>query len=266
MEDGGGRTRSRRRIARTVCKGVNRGSDNILISRFAFPEPSVLFFLLCFACLQSIFHIVTSPRFHLFSQITMSNTMAINCSDVPSNISYNCAKPWGQGCKSKAGFDFKDLWSYTQNIQKACPTDPRLFGYFSTPQNASLTPAACIAIAGKGWHFYPGVEIWGRVTNWKLPLLQLVVSLPRPPLSSWVEWFVIVHLLGNPIDTIRNLLLKLSTCDRRAGYWRTELPNISRRSAEHGQDRDWKALTIVVDAYDEWGGGRPAISALEQAL
>ena len=192
--------------------------------------------------------------------------MAINCSDVPSDISYNCAKPWGQNCTSRAGFDFKDLWSYTQNIQKACPTDPRLFGYISTPQNASLNPAAYIAIAGKGWQYYPGVEIWGRVTNWKLPLLQLAVSLPRPPLSSWVEWFVIVHLLGNPIDTIRNLLLKLSTCDRIAGYWRNELPNLFSRSIEYGQDRDWKALTIVIDAYDEWGEGESATSALYRAL
>ncbi|KAL2038772.1 hypothetical protein N7G274_008530 [Stereocaulon virgatum] len=192
--------------------------------------------------------------------------MAIDCSDVPSNVSYSCAQPWGQDCTSKAGFDLKDLWSYTQNIQKACPTDPRLFGHFSTTQNASLTPAACLAIAGKGWQYYPIADIWGRVTSWKLPLLQLAVSLPRPPLSSWVEWFVIVHLMGDPIDTIRNLLLKLATCDRTAGYWRTKFPDTFSPSVEDGLDRDWKALTIVVDAYDEWGEGKAATSALEQAL
>ena len=182
--------------------------------------------------------------------------MAMDCSHVPSNVTYNCTNPWGQDCISEKRFDFTSLWSYTQSIQQACPNDTRLFsfdGAAATPQNASLTQASCAAIAGSGWIWYAGADIWTRLTTWKFPLLQLVASFPRPPLSIRVEFFVILHLLGDPVDTIKNLLLKLSTSQRMATYWREQYPKILGTSVENGEDRDWKALALVTDAYGEWG-------------
>lgn len=185
--------------------------------------------------------------------------MAIDCSTVPSKTTYSCAYPWGEDCTSEDKFQFTSLWNITKNIQAACPNDTRLFladNAFATAQNASLTQASCVAIAGSDWTLYPKLDIWNRLTTWKFPLLQLVASFPRPPLSIKIECLVVLHLLGDPIDTIRNLLLKMSTCQQMAEYWRDEYKLLMEAPTEldrdHKQDlkdRNWKALTIVTDAY-----------------
>ena len=195
--------------------------------------------------------------------------MAIDCSNVSDNITYDCANPWGQDCTSDRGFQFASLWKYTQNIQKACPNDTRLFRPHDgvpSPQNSSLTQAACAAIAGSGWTRYPAADIWTRLTTWKFPLFQLVASFPRPPLSIWVEAFVILHLLGDPIDTIKNLLAKMSSCQTIAREWREECERHLEKPPGEDEDRNWKALALITDAYGEWNVGGDAKQVLKQGL
>ncbi len=116
-------------------------------------------------------------------------SMTMDCSEVPTNVTYDCAHPWGDGCTSKKGFDFTSLWQYTLRIQGACPTNPRLFlteGKDATASNCALTQSACAHIAREKWTEYPKVNIWTRMTTWKFPLLQLMFLFPRPPLNNWV--------------------------------------------------------------------------------
>ena len=195
--------------------------------------------------------------------------MAIDCSNVPTNVTYDCANPWGQGCTSDKHFHFASLWKYTKNIQKACPNDTRLFipnGGIASPQNASLTQASCAAIAGSDWKYYPPADIWTRLTTWKFPLFQLVATFPRPPLSFSVECFVIIHLLGDPVDTIKNLLAKMSSCQTIARHWRAECEKLLEKPPGEDEDRDWKALALLTDAYGEWDLDGEAKEALQQAL
>ena len=66
---------------------------------------------------------------------------------------------------SPDGFQLDSLWTYTQSIYAACPSDPRLFldGKVNTSlQSASLTQSSCQAIAGTGWTYYPPSDIWIR--------------------------------------------------------------------------------------------------------
>lgn len=107
----------------------------------------------------------------------------------------------------------------------------------------------------------------------KFPLLQLVVSFPRPPLSFMVECLVILHLLGDPIDTIKNLCLKMSVCQQIAEFWKPDCGILLDRRMDHDEDheqdledRDWKALTIVTDAYGEWSEDTSAQHILHTAL
>ena len=104
---------------------------------------------------------------------------------------------------------------------------------------------------------------------WKFPLLQLVASFPRPPLGLGVEFFVIFHVLGDPIHTIQCLLLKLSKCQGSADYWIDYHPKPQGTSTE-GEDpeklRDWKALVLLTDTYGEWGEEKRAAVALHNAL
>lgn len=202
--------------------------------------------------------------------------MTIDCGDVPSNITYDCANPWGEDCISKAKFQFTSLWGYTQKIQAACANDTRLFlpdGSFATAEKASLTQESCLAITGMDWTDwtrYPTPDIWNRLTTWKFPLLQLVASFPRPPLSFTVECFVILHLLGDPINTIKNLIFKMSTCQRTATDWKREcntlLESRVEGNSEEDRDRNWKALAMITDAYGEWDKSGLAQAVLHEAL
>lgn len=197
--------------------------------------------------------------------------MSIDCSDVPSNVTYSCDNPWGEDCTSRDGFNFTTLWRITQNIQHACANDTRLFipegnRGVATPQNATLTQRACSAIVGSKPKLYPWTEIWSRLENWKLPLIQLAATYPRPPLSFWCECFVVLHLIGDPVDSIRNLLLKLSTCDRIAKHWKHECLDLPSPSAENVQGRDWKALALITDAYSEWSEAERTSKALYESL
>ena len=198
--------------------------------------------------------------------------MPLDCSNVPSNVSYSCTNPWGQHCRDAKHFDFNSLWSYTLSIQEACANDNRLMivgGTPATPDNAALTQAACVAIAGSQWSWYPTADIWTRLTTWKFPLLQLVASFPRPPLGLGVEFFVVAHVLGDPIDTLKCLLLKLSSCQRSADYWINYHPKPLGPSTEDGDPenlRDWKALVLLTDTYGEWGEESRAAVALHDAM
>ena len=198
--------------------------------------------------------------------------MPLDCSNVPSNVSYSCTNPWGQHCTDSKHFDFNSLWSYTLSIQEACANDSRLFiapGTSATPDNAALTQAACFTIAGSTWTFYPTADVWQRLTTWKFPLLQLVASFPRPPLGLGIEFFVIAHVLGDPIGTIQCLLLKLSTCQRSADYWKdyhAKLLGTSTEDEDPEKLRDWKALVLLTDTYGEWGEESRAAVALRDAL
>ena len=193
----------------------------------------------------------------------------MDCSNVPDNVAYDCANPWGQGCTSNKHFHFASLWNYTLKIQNACTNDSRLFiphGGVASSQNPALTQGACAGIAGSDWTYCSAADIWTRLTTWKFPLLQLVASFPRPPLSFWVECFVVLHLLGDPVDTIKNLLTKMSSCQAIAREWRGKCEELLEKPPGEDEDRNWKALALLTDAYGEWNLDEEAKQALQQGL
>ena len=187
----------------------------------------------------------------------MSNQM-LSLVDCPLdfNSSYSCDYPY-PNCTNPLGFQFSSIWTISQNIFKACPTDWRIFDQVGQ----AISEAACEQIAGFTWTYYPGADIWARLTTWKFPLLQLVAIFSKPPLSSKVGVFVVFHLLGNPVSTIRDLLLKFSTCQSRAQFWDYEFSHSLYHLVYEDNPvpryknrvRKWKALAIILDAYDEWG-------------
>jgi hypothetical protein len=96
---------------------------------------------------------------------------------------------------------------------------------------------------------------------------------------------VLVHLLGDPISTINNLLLKLASCQARALFWKDRfesremglmrrltgpspvpvplLPSAPASGSPAllppsdpplpSREGIWKGLAAIVDSYDEWG-------------
>jgi hypothetical protein len=84
-----------------------------------------------------------------------------------------------------------------------------------------LTDYSCRLFTHKqSWSFYPPSRYLGPIDYVEVSLLQLVAVFPRPPLTHVAEFFVLVHLLGDPISKINNLLLKLASCQARAPFWK----------------------------------------------
>ena len=149
-------------------------------------------------------------------------------------------------------FNFDNLWDYTKKINATCPWDKRLFGisggHFDI-NSPLLTNDAAERFVGSGWLPYPFLDIFNRISTWKYPELQLIVMFPRPPLGFSVELMVFTHLLGDPIDTIDNLHLKLYNCQLIAEWWQVRAKHVFSEDS----DQAWKALGIITDAYAEWG-------------
>ena len=187
-----------------------------------------------------------------------------HCQNIDPRPEYNCSDPF-PNCSSLEGFNFGILWNYTTNVYNSCKRDPRLYGTSgvikASKASLALTQKACVAVTGGGWKTYPRADIWARLVSWKFPLLQLVAIFPRPPLSVPVESFAVVHLLGDPIDTLANLLDKLSRCQHWAEHWQNhDLPN------SENQGESWRALTLITDAYAEWEEDEAAVNALKQIM
>lgn len=205
------------------------------------------------------------------------SALHVDCGEVPGNTTIDCSRPWAEGCTSKLHFEFPSIWSFTQRIHERCPTDPRLFKAANGTSLPALTKDACEHIAGSNFNYYQSSVSWTRLTTWKLPLLQLLATFPRPPLGLLSQFFVMAHLLGDPIDTIKNLLFKLSKCQSRAKTWKGRKKLfVEQDSPDDGrvhlkdhltlsldeqleQDQRWKALALLSEAYDEWGKGDDSV-------
>jgi hypothetical protein len=192
---------------------------------------------------------------------------------------FNSSEPWScknlvfQNCTNNLGLDFASLQNATEILQQYCPTDPRLFGTniaAATSNNARLTNDFCKKLVPAPFTPYPTPDILARLQTWKFPLLQLASSIPTPPLGFLVKCFVLLHLMGDPIGTIRDFRKKLSRCEDHA-KWFENCKVISRNNPPtlgNGRlkDEEWKALANICIAFDEWGEGYRARKVMTAQL
>lgn len=187
-------------------------------------------------------------------------------------------------CTNPSHFEFSSLYAIVQNIYRFNNNDGRLWetGLPTTPaQEATLSYDACVQIANTNhgfWTRYPAADVWARLVAWKFPLFQLLATFPRPPSTSTMDTLIVLRLLGNPIGTLYNLILKIASCQAHAAYWKKEFiePERLYDLVEGATDQEklkkytrlWKAFTLIVDSYDEWGlkRGRKARANLRARL
>lgn len=120
-----------------------------------------------------------------------------------------------------------------------------------------LTEETCRVITGTvnsiwaGWTAYPIEDIWTRIVTWKLPLFQLAVQFPRVPLGFSVETATIIHLLGDPVDSMASVLYTLATCCSRARLAKVTCGKAGIQEKHRDYEYTWKALALIMVSYDE---------------
>ncbi|KAI5850824.1 hypothetical protein BZA05DRAFT_445207 [Tricharina praecox] len=80
---------------------------------------------------------------------------------------------------------------------------------------------ACEEICGAESRMYPWLDIFQRITLWKVPLLLLIGNFQFAQLGLGNLLCVVCHLLGDPIDTMCSLLTKLEVSRRLYTRWAT---------------------------------------------
>lgn len=73
----------------------------------------------------------------------------------------------------------------------------------------NLTLFGCKDICGSSWTPYPSDKIGRRLTTWLIPILVLVGNMHLAAVGYATTIVTIVHLLGDPIDSMWSLLTKL---------------------------------------------------------
>ncbi|KAF1973167.1 hypothetical protein BU23DRAFT_640840 [Bimuria novae-zelandiae CBS 107.79] len=122
-----------------------------------------------------------------------------------------------------------------------------------------LTDKTCRIMTGTtnsiwtGWTRYPIEDIWTRIVTWKLPLFQLAVQFPRVPLGFNVETATILHLLGDPVDSMTSLLCTLAISNCRARLAKATCKDVGITEEERKYEFTWKALALIMVSYDECG-------------
>ena len=81
----------------------------------------------------------------------------------------------------------------------------------SSPEDLTLTVSGCEEICGpeQGWYR----DIGPRLVNWLIPVLLLISNVELSPLDKR-RFLAILHLLGDPIDSMWSMIDKLDSWDQ----------------------------------------------------
>jgi hypothetical protein len=117
----------------------------------------------------------------------------------------------------------KDVHLLVQNGSLS-PTDREIF-YPKIPVNSgsippvyTLTIKGCQEHCGPSWTPFPSEKIGRKLTTWLVPILVLVGNMHLAALGYRTTFVTVMHLLGDPVDSIWSLLTKLEIT-RRSRVW-----------------------------------------------
>jgi len=116
--------------------------------------------------------------------------------------------------------------------------------HMSNPDNLQLTIAGC-----KSTCHYPNFDLyddmWPRLLTWLFPVLLMIGNLHLPKVGHFNRILVILHFLGDPIDSMWSLLTKGEVWNR--------FYHIALRHTPAGPDKDVmaRAFAALMSAFDE---------------
>jgi len=181
----------------------------------AFPLLSILAFyvlVIAFTC------------YMIFRDVALvSNFNATSCySDKVSTMKQDCADTANQVC-------IRDQAGAILNLN-------RIF----------ITRQACNSLCGNGFGFWPSQDILLRVFLWVVPAIVLISHFHFPPLAVSNYGAILVHILGDPIDSLWSMLLRMETY--RYLY----------HKAWDSKPKRYRSVATIWCAYDELGFQDPS--------
>lgn len=131
--------------------------------------------------------------------------------------------------------------------------------------NIALTPDGCSRVCGTEVPI-PYRDSVPRLTQWLLPVFLLIVNMQFAPIG-WKRFLSVLHLLGDPIDSIWSLLSKVEIWNRcfiialkingalaaREEQKDNQLGNNDKQSDEDRQnsDREIRNIAVIIGAVEE---------------
>ena len=114
-----------------------------------------------------------------------------------------------------AGFRRKQCYErFTEILQSndsSITMNPSIFISNSDPTNPILTLDGCQQLCGSGTEWYP--DSGARLFAWLLPIILLISNMQFAPIGMQ-RFMLILHLLGDPIDSTWSLLAKADKWNR----------------------------------------------------
>ncbi|KAG4430314.1 hypothetical protein IFR05_014204 [Cadophora sp. M221] len=109
-----------------------------------------------------------------------------------------------------------EIWALINN-KTLNPNDGSKFWDQPVPNTPlSITNEFCNSQCGEKFSWYPNNEIASRLVVWLIPVLVLMGNLHMPSLSAKYKLFSLLHMLGDPVDTLLSLQHTLAI--RHAAY------------------------------------------------
>ena len=109
------------------------------------------------------------------------------------------------------GFDFNILYNYTHD--PGTPSD-YIERPYSNKSILALTFEGCIKAVGESSTPYTRQTVYDRAILWRVPLLALWLTTSLPSFGIHTQIFTLLHLVGDPIDTIWSLFYRLDLAKR----------------------------------------------------
>lgn len=122
--------------------------------------------------------------------------------------------------------------------------------YRINPDRPLLTPAGCESLCNDGFQLWAAQDTLLRFVLWLLPVIVVIAHFHFPPLASSNVIAVIVHLLGDPIDSLWSMMTRQEAFRR-----------LFRRAKISGLPNE-KSVTTVWGAYEEIGWQDPSENML----
>lgn len=116
--------------------------------------------------------------------------------------------------------------------------DPSIFISKSDPTNPILTLDGCKQLCGSGTGWYQ--DSGPRLISWLLPIIILVFNMQFAPVGM-ERFLLVLHLLGDPIDSTWSLLTKVDT-------WNNHIFHAQKR---HKGELEIKSLAMISAAAEE---------------